>query len=86
MYDPSLLPGRRRVLLFCDLIAAPPLPHRGEHQLRHGGVRRTHRDLHDDPQKGGVSMAYLETKDLTVGYHGKPLIKDIALHVQRARS
>ena len=30
-------------------------------------------------------MAYLETKDLTVGYHGKPLIKDIALHVQRGR-
>ena len=30
-------------------------------------------------------MAYLETKDLTVGYHGKPLIKDIALHVQRGK-
>ena len=30
-------------------------------------------------------MAYLETNDLTVGYHGKPLIKDIALHVQRGR-
>ena len=30
-------------------------------------------------------MAYLETKDLTVGYHGKPLIEDIALHVQRGR-
>ena len=29
--------------------------------------------------------AYLETKDLTVGYHGKPLIEDIALHVQRGR-
>ena len=30
-------------------------------------------------------MAYLETKDLSVGYHGKPLIEDIALHVQRGR-
>lgn len=30
--------------------------------------------------------AYLETKDLSVGYHGKPLIEDIALHVQRAGS
>ena len=30
-------------------------------------------------------MAYLETKGLTVGYHGKPLIEDIALHVQRGR-
>ena len=30
-------------------------------------------------------MAYLETKDLTVGYHGKPLIEDITLHVQRGR-
>ena len=30
-------------------------------------------------------MAYLETKDLAVGYHGKPLIEDIALHVQRGR-
>ena len=30
-------------------------------------------------------MAYLETKDLTVGYHGKPLIEDIALHVQRGK-
>jgi len=29
--------------------------------------------------------AYLETKDLSVGYHGKPLIEDIALHVQRGR-
>ena len=30
-------------------------------------------------------MAYLETKGLSVGYHGKPLIEDIALHVQRGR-
>lgn len=30
-------------------------------------------------------MAYLETKDLAVGYHGKPLIEDITLHVQRGR-
>ena len=30
-------------------------------------------------------MAYLETKDLTVGYHGKPLIEDVALQVQRGR-
>ena len=45
----------------------------------------SYRHLHDDPQKGGVSMAYLETKDLTVGYHGKPLIEDVALHVQRGR-
>lgn len=30
-------------------------------------------------------MAYLETKDLTVGYHGKPLIEDVALHVQRGK-
>ena len=30
-------------------------------------------------------MAYLETKDLSVGYHGKPLIEDIALHVQRGK-
>ena len=30
-------------------------------------------------------MAYLETKGLTVGYHGKPLIEDVALHVQRGR-
>ena len=30
-------------------------------------------------------MSYLETKDLAVGYHGKPLIEDIALHVQRGR-
>ena len=29
--------------------------------------------------------AYLETKDLSVGYHGKPLIEDVALHVQRGR-
>ena len=29
--------------------------------------------------------AYLETKDLSVGYHGKPLIEYIALHVQRGR-
>ena len=29
--------------------------------------------------------AYLETKDLSVGYHGKPLIEDIALHVQRGK-
>ena len=29
--------------------------------------------------------AYLETKDLTVGYHGKPLIEDVALHVQRGK-
>ncbi len=49
-------------------------------------VRRTHRHLHDDPQKGGVSMAaYLETKALAVGYHGKPLIEDVALHVQRGK-
>ena len=30
-------------------------------------------------------MAYLETKDLSVGYHGKPLIEEIPLHVQRGR-
>ena len=30
-------------------------------------------------------MAYLETKDLAVGYHGKPLIEEIPLHVQRGR-
>ena len=30
-------------------------------------------------------MAYLETKGLTVGYHGKPLIEDVALHVQRGK-
>ena len=30
-------------------------------------------------------MAYLETKDLAVGYHGKPLIEKIPLHVQRGR-
>ena len=30
-------------------------------------------------------MAYLETKDLAVGYHGKPLIEDVALHVQRGK-
>ena len=30
-------------------------------------------------------MAYLETKGLSVGYHGKPLIEDVALHVQRGR-
>ena len=29
--------------------------------------------------------AYLETKDLYVGYHGKPLIEDVALHVQRGK-
>ena len=29
--------------------------------------------------------AYLETKDLAVGYHGKPLIEEIPLHVQRGR-
>ena len=29
--------------------------------------------------------AYLETKALAVGYHGKPLIEDVALHVQRGR-
>ena len=29
--------------------------------------------------------AYLETKDLSVGYHGKPLIEDVALRVQRGR-
>ena len=29
--------------------------------------------------------AYLETKDLTVGYHGKPLIEDVSLHVQRGK-
>ena len=29
--------------------------------------------------------AYLETKDLSVGYHGKVLIEDIPLHVQRGR-
>ena len=32
-----------------------------------------------------MSIAYLETKDLAVGYPGKPLIEDIALHVQRGR-
>ena len=30
-------------------------------------------------------MAYLETKDLSVGYHGKPLIEDVVLHVQRGK-
>ena len=30
-------------------------------------------------------MAYLETKDLAGGYHGKPLIEEIPLHVQRGR-
>lgn len=30
-------------------------------------------------------MAYLETKALAVGYHGKPLIEDVALHVQRGK-
>ncbi len=30
-------------------------------------------------------MAYLETKDLAVGYHGKPLIEEIPLHVQRGK-
>ena len=86
MYDPGLLFRRRRVLPVLRPYRPHRLcPHRGEHQLRHGGIRRTHRDLHDDPQKGGVSMAYLETKGLTVGYHGKPLIEDIALHVQRGR-
>ena len=29
--------------------------------------------------------AYLETKDLSVGYHKKPLIEDVALHVQRGK-
>ena len=29
--------------------------------------------------------AYLETRALTVGYHGKPLIEDIPLHVQRGK-
>ena len=29
--------------------------------------------------------AYLETKALAVGYHGKPLIEDVALHVQRGK-
>lgn len=29
--------------------------------------------------------AYLETKGLAVGYHGRPLIEDIPLHVQRGR-
>ena len=29
--------------------------------------------------------AYLETKDLSVGYHGKVLIEDIPLHVERGR-
>ena len=86
VHDSGLLPGRRRVLPVLRPHRPHRLcPHRGEHQLRHGGIRRTHRDLHDDPQKGGVSMSYLETKDLAVGYHGKPLIEDIALHVQRGR-
>ena len=30
-------------------------------------------------------MVYLETKDLAVGYHGKPLIEEIPLHVQRGK-
>ena len=30
-------------------------------------------------------MAYLETIDLAVGYHGKPLIEEIPLHVQRGK-
>ena len=28
---------------------------------------------------------YLETKNLSVGYHGKPLIKDVSLCVQRGK-
>ena len=87
VYDPGLLFRRRRVLPVLRPRRPHRLcPHRGEHQLRHGGIRRTHRHLHDDPQKGGVSMAaYLETKALAVGYHGKPLIEDVALHVQRGK-
>lgn len=28
---------------------------------------------------------YLETKNLSVGYHGKPLIEDVSLCVQRGK-
>ena len=28
---------------------------------------------------------YLETKNLSVGYHGKPLIEDVPLCVQRGK-
>ncbi len=53
-HDPSLFPGRRRVLPVLRPDRPHRLrPHRGEHQLRDGRIRRTHRNLHDDPQKGG---------------------------------
>lgn len=29
--------------------------------------------------------SYLETKNLSVGYHGKPLIEDVSLCVQRGK-
>ena len=73
--------------LACDLIAQDGLcPHGGQHQLCHRYIRRAHRHLHDDSQKGGVRMNdYLKTTGLSVGYDGKALIRDVALSVQRGK-
>ena len=64
----------------------PVCTHRAFYQLGHGGVRRAGRHLYDDPQKGGADMkSYLKTENLAVGYHGKPLIEEVSLCVQRGK-
>ena len=83
---PACFLGGGVFCLFCDLIARTAFAPTEVSISSVTAVFGAHRHLHDDPQKGGVSMAaYLETKDLTVGYHGKPLIEDVALHVQRGK-
>ena len=64
-------------------------PHRAQHQLGHGHPRRAHRNLHHGAPphthavKGENAMAdqLLRAENMTVGYGGVPLIRDIALSV-----
>ena len=84
--DPGLFPRRRRVLPVLRPHRAHGLrAHRGQHQLRHSGLRRAGRHLYDAPQKGGAVMDYLQTDALSVGYNGKTLISKVALSGQRGR-
>ena len=83
---PACFLGGGVFCLFCDLIARTAFAPTDVSISSVTAVFGAPIVIHDDPQKGGVSMAaYLETKDLSVGYHGKPLIEDVALHVQRGR-
>ena len=64
-------------------------PHRAQHQLGHGHPRCAHRNLHHGAPphthavKGENAMAdqLLRAENMTVGYGGMPLIRDIALSV-----